>query len=526
MNRMGRSAAAAISLTLLLAACGGGGDPGGTGAPGAPGTDAAGPDASVPAVATPAPDPATAPDAGSTPTPSPTPATRPDPRPARVAELDLSGVRVRAGWSHLGLFGPDLGSWEERFDELPDLIAPRATPGVPAGAYAERTELVRDPAPCFAFERRVLGVGVDVPGAAGRAIERALMAEVARWDGSVAEAAAARAADGTSWCEQGLDGRRVGFQTVEVHPEACALPSAGRAIVCHTVGRFAYLLGTRDTWTATHLVHDAATGARLRTADLLPRVDAGLLRVLADRIVAEVPRAADLPQDVDLPLDLVDADPLPSVEGMRWRWSPLSNLAGAVELLVPWDVLAALEGPDWDAVDLGALTWATDCTRDLTPGRVTLEAMSDEGYVPPRRPLWVEGGRMVERRHHPYSRSFTVDLSRVVRADVDGDGRAEAVVSAYCWLGNGFVDTLEVWAMRSDGTPTQLPPALTVTKTDGYVTDLAAGDGALVVTMRVGAVGDDWPHLNGYPRIRILELRLVDGVWVERVLSERDADDA
>jgi len=449
-----------------------------------------------------------------------------------VAGLDLSAVRIAEGWSPLGLFGSDPVSWEDDLERLPDLIAPRAVPGVRDGAFAERAEVRRDPAPCFAFERRVLGVGVDVPGEPGRAVERALMAEVARWDRVVAEAAGQRGADGSSWCRSAFGGRRVGFHVVEVHPEACALPVAtgpvdappAREVVCHTVGAFGYLLGSRDTWTATHLVHDVATGERLGTADLLPRVDPGLLDAVVDRIVREVPPSNGLPAGVELALDVAVADPLPTAEGMRWRWSPLSNRAGGVEVLVPWAVLADLAGPDWDAVDLAARTWTTACTPDGAPRSIALsDAPAGTQLIEPVVP----GGRVIGRRLGPGvdAMAYSVDLSRRTRVDVDLDGRSELVVRAACFLGNGWYDTLEVWRVGPDGVPVQLPTALRADKTEGYVTDLTAGPGTLLVTMRVGAPGDPVPHLNGYPRVRVLELWTADGEWRSRVITERDAAD-
>jgi hypothetical protein len=65
----------------------------------------------------------------------------------------------------------------------------------------------------------------------------------------------------------------------------------------------------------------------------------------------------------------------------------------------------------------------------------------------------------------------------------------------------------------------QLPSPLAYSKSDGYVIDLAGEGDVLVVTMRVGAPGDQWPHLNGYPYIRVSEHRFDGTHWSMTVRS-------
>jgi hypothetical protein len=138
------------------------------------------------------------------------------------------------------------------------------------------------------------------------------------------------------------------------------------------------------------------------------------------------------------------------------------------------------------------------------------------GMFPTLRP----GGQQLEYHDDPTDVAgmvLSVDLSVVARLELGLPGpRAgtEALaVDTSCFLGNGSVHAVEVWGVDEDGWPVQLPPALTYSKTDGYVTDLGSEGDALLVTMRVGAPGDGWPHLNGYPFVRVSEHRFDGTRW-------------
>jgi hypothetical protein len=173
--------------------------------------------------------------------------------------------------------------------------------------------------------------------------------------------------------------------------------------------------------------------------------------------------------------------------------------------------------------DLGMLVWETDCTDDASVRRVRLEPVDpDKAEIAPMRP----GGLLLQYVSDPTSLAsvtLTVDLSVIARVDLDGDGREELAVSTSCFVGNGFMHAIEVWGTGADGSPVQLPSPLVFGKTDGYVIDLAGDVDALVVTMRVGAVGDEFPHLNGYPRVRVTEHRFDGAAWTMSVRSLEDA---
>ena len=130
-----------------------------------------------------------------------------------------------------------------------------------------------------------------------------------------------------------------------MHAEACDLPD-GPDLVCATVGTFGYHLGARDFWFGRTSVFDAASGERLDRDRLLAPYDPVLLDELFARIRAEVPvDIAHLAEQgvVGTDLDLLplseDADVVPSVEEMRWRWSPYRHVTGSIDVILPWDVL-------------------------------------------------------------------------------------------------------------------------------------------------------------------------------------------
>jgi hypothetical protein len=165
------------------------------------------------------------------------------------------------------------------------------------------------------------------------------------------------------------------------------------------------------------------------------------------------------------------------------------------------------------------LTWTTDCNEDGEVREVRLEPVEPGGpLLRPMRP----DGRQFAAFDDPSEIAgmvFSIDLSVVAGVDLDGSGELALAVDTWCFGGNGFGHAVEVWDIDGDGWPVQLPPALTYTKFDGYVIDLAGEDDVLVLTMRVGAPGDDWPHLNGYPYIRVSEHRFDGTRWTMTVRS-------
>ena len=71
-----------------------------------------------------------------------------------------------------------------------------------------------------------------------------------------------------------------------------------------------------------------------------------MLDELFARIRAEVPvdivhlaEQGVVGTDLDLLPLADDADVVPSVEGMRWRWSPYRYITGSIDVIVPWNVL-------------------------------------------------------------------------------------------------------------------------------------------------------------------------------------------
>jgi hypothetical protein len=168
---------------------------------------------------------------------------------------------------------------------------------------------------------------------------------------------------------------------------------------------------------------------------------------------------------------------------------------------------------------LELLMWTTDCTEDGEVRKVQLDRSGQEaGMGPPMRP----DGRQLYYRDDPtqlYRMLLIVDLSVVAGVDLDGSGGLALAVDTSCFLGNGFSNAVEVWDLDEEGWPVQLPPALVYSKSDGYVIDLGSDGDALIITMRVGVPGDQWPHLNGYPYVRVSAHRF-DGVrWSMNVRS-------
>jgi hypothetical protein len=264
------------------------------------------------------------------------------PPPTRAA-----GVRIVAGWDPYPVFADGFNPWFDGVAMSVTEWADRLLPARPAAKGASRVDVdVRtefDPVYCFAFHRPVTGVRVDVPGAAGRAIERTLLeAAVVRSDrlDDYRSDDPAQDAEEQRWCADRFGGEAAGFHIVEVHGEVCDLPG-GPPLVCATVGMLGYHLGAREFWSGETFVFDATTGERLTAPDLLAPYDPVLLDELFARIRAEVP----VPHLtwVDFGLDLTpspdEADILPTAEGLTWRWSPYSHLVGGIDMIVPWELL-------------------------------------------------------------------------------------------------------------------------------------------------------------------------------------------
>jgi hypothetical protein len=226
---------------------------------------------------------------------------------------------------------------------------------VPEGAVHIDVEaaLELDPAACFGYDRRVHAVRVDVAGSAGRQIEATLLADAAAFssgldefrDGSIEE-------KDRRWCEEYFDGEPVGYHLVDIGAEACSHPD-GPALLCATLGIWGYHLGARDFWYATTYVFDVATGDELDTAQLLAPYDRDAIVDLFVRINAEVdiPHLTWTSADLRLGAEMTGVDVVPTIEGMRWRWSPQHPITGSIDVVVPWDVLDALRrtedvGPD------------------------------------------------------------------------------------------------------------------------------------------------------------------------------------
>ena len=326
MGQRVRARAMVAAISLVVVACAGG-----EGAADGPASDAA--VASPPAA-----------------NPAPAPSAPPAP-PARVREGELAEVLIVEGWDPYPVFADGFSPWldgaaMEVIDWLEYLLPARPAP---AGAtrIAVDVAVEREPAPCFAFHRPVTAVRIDVPGRAATAIGDRLLAEAARASALIDDyrAPSAEADEHLAWCEERFDGDPVGFHIVEVHTEVCALPD-GPEIVCATVGRFGYHLGARDFWFGDTFVFDASTGEVLDRGRLLAPYDPVLLEELFARIRAEapvdVPHLADqgvVASDLDLLPMSEDADVVPTLEGMRWRWSPYRYVTGSIDVIVPWDVL-------------------------------------------------------------------------------------------------------------------------------------------------------------------------------------------
>jgi hypothetical protein len=277
----------------------------------------------------------------------PVPPLEPVPPPdPRVAELDLSGVLVVEGWDPAYLFPEGRGPWSPDFTpaELSEvLLRKRPVPPGAVGIDAD-VEIELDPADCYGYNRRVADLTVDVAGPAGRRIEATLLASADARSSQLDEFRDESVSERDRiWCEEYFGGERAGFNFVEIGAEACGYPD-GPALLCATVGNWGYHLGARDFWYATTFVFDVATGERLSAEQVLAPYDMGAVSDLFDRIGAEV-ESPDVPWDTaDLQLagGLSGADVMPTIEGMRWRWSPHHPITGSIDVLVPWDVLDEL----------------------------------------------------------------------------------------------------------------------------------------------------------------------------------------
>jgi hypothetical protein len=277
-----------------------------------------------------------------------------DPGP-EVRDDDASGPRIVEGWSPYPVFADGFSPWSEGsaldvvewLDQLlPSRAAPEGAVSIDVDVSAEL-----EPGPCFAFHRPVEAVRVtlsdDASGQAGAAVAAQLQV--------VADAAAALideyrtpSADILAWCEQSFEREAVGFHIVEVHAEQCEQPG-GPDVVCATVGALGYHLAAREFWFGETLVFDSATGARIDREQLLAPYDparlADLFATIRAAVDIEVPHLAEqgvVAADLDLDPLSADADVVPTVDGLRWRWSPYRHVTGSIDVIVPWDELEAV----------------------------------------------------------------------------------------------------------------------------------------------------------------------------------------
>ena len=281
---------------------------------------------------------------------APGPSASPPPAPT-VREGELAEVLIVEGWSPYEVFAGGFNPWLEgaaiEVTAWLDQLLPARQ--APAGAVRIDVDVAvePEPAPCFAFHRPVTAVRVDLPEDGAAVIGAQLLAEAERASALI-DLLRWTAEDGPEdleWCKERFGGELVGFHLMEVHAEACDLPG-GADVVCATVGTFGYQLGTRESWGASTFVFDAGTGERLDRERLLAPYDPVLLDELFERIRAEVP--VDVPHlaeqgvvatDLDLLPVSDDADVVPTVQGMRWRWSPYRHITGSIDVIVPWDVM-------------------------------------------------------------------------------------------------------------------------------------------------------------------------------------------
>ena len=302
-------------------------------------------------------DPVAQPPSAASPAPAPTAPTAPPALPdlpdlpAKAREGTLAEVRIVEGWHPYEVFSGGFNPWLdgaalEVMDWLDQLLPVRPAP---PGAVEIDVDVAveREPAPCFAFHRPVTAVRVDLPGDGAAMIGAELLVVAERASALIDDYrwTAEDDPEDLAWCEERFDGELAGFHIVEVHAEACAFPDGPR-VACATVGAFGYHLGIRDFWFGDTFVFDTATGERLDRERLLAPYDPVLLNELFARIRAEVPvEIAHLAEQgvVATDLDLLpasdDADVVPTVEGMRWRWSPYRHITGSIDVIVPWDVM-------------------------------------------------------------------------------------------------------------------------------------------------------------------------------------------
>ena len=281
---------------------------------------------------------------------APVPSAPPGPAPI-VREGELAEVMIVEGWSPYEVFAGGFNPWLEgaaiEVTAWLDQLLPARQ--APAGAVRIDVDVAveREPAPCFAFHRPVTAVRVDLPDDQAAMIGAQLIAAAERASALI-DGYRWTAEDGPedlAWCEERFGGELAGFQVVEVHAEACASPD-GPEVACATVGTLGYHLGTREFWFGETFVFDAATGERIDSARLLAPYDPVLLEDLFVRIRAEVPvdiahlaEQGVVATDLDLMPLSEDADVVPTLEGMRWRWSPYRHITGSIDVIVPWDVL-------------------------------------------------------------------------------------------------------------------------------------------------------------------------------------------
>jgi hypothetical protein len=129
----------------------------------------------------------------------------------------------------------------------------------------------------------------------------------------------------------------------------CTLPAdhpAPRELRCFTVALLGYEFGAHEYQRASHLVFDAATGARLGPQDLHGWTEPDLLAELVADLVC-VLRGC-------WPVTLRDGQLVPPAAGLQLEFSPYEigpSSEGTQRLTLPWDLVARVRDA---AADPGA----------------------------------------------------------------------------------------------------------------------------------------------------------------------------
>jgi hypothetical protein len=300
------------------------------------------------------------------PTPAPEPPPRPPAEPAPPIDPEPNAgqllLQERYGFDDPEALGvrvdsadvPVDAAIDPDYDRLEDEAAPWRWPArfvTPPSApidgepFVEDVLVEREPAPCYAFHRRVRGVDVGIGGAVGRRMEAVLLARLpphayAGFDGSTSGA----------WWEDHCAGppgaRGEFFVSDQVIRVPCELP--GREVRCFSVTRWWTDGAMVPPWEAHHLVLDRASGERLVGAALHPGLAEDEFTLLL-RLVLYAVTGFDVPEDV-LDSDVsgieygVTAPPtlVPMTDGVAVEWLGSEDHKYALygsRIVIPWEVI-------------------------------------------------------------------------------------------------------------------------------------------------------------------------------------------